>query len=302
MPQAFEEWLGRQQERTDWATPGPLRRLAALLDHEAPPWRKDELPPLAHWLYHLDEVRQSELGTDGHARNGGFIPPIPLSRRMWAGSRVHFLQGVPIGAQMVRQSTLTKIVTKRGGSGEFTLVTIRHHILCDGTLAIEEEQDIAYLDAKARPRKRPGSEMPNAQATRRLPATPELLFRFSALTFNAHRIHYDRDYARDEEHHPGLVVHGPLLAMLLMDHYLRHHPARRVAGFTFRADAPVFEREPFDLSLSPTPAGAQLCVTGADGDVKMTALLEAAQEIRPIAWSDPAWVLESQLLGRRAKS
>lgn len=279
MPREFDTWLGKQETLVDWAAETPVRRLAALLDHQNPPWVENELPPLGHWLFHLTDARQSELGSDGHPRKGGFMPPIPFPRRMWAGSRIRFLRSVPIGVKILRRSTIADITFKAGTSGDMALVTVQNQIICDGALMIEEDQDIAYVSDQTNSRKSgctPDSP-PEAEVIRRYQATPEVLFRFSALTFNAHRIHYDRDYARDQEHYPGLVVHGPLLAMLLVDHFLRQRPATRVARFSFRARAPVFDFEPFDLCFAPKPAGACLWVAGTDRQVKMTAELETTQ-------------------------
>jgi 3-methylfumaryl-CoA hydratase len=276
MSQRFNAWIGKQATETDWVTAMPLRRLAAMLDHDIPPWHAHELPPLGHWLFHLPDARQSELGTDGHPHRGGFMPPIPLPRRMWAGSRIRFLRSVAIGAQILRRSTVMNLATRTVASGQMVRVTIRHDIVCNGETAIEEEQDIVYVDDQAsNPRQRTAVAMPEAQISRRFQATPELLFRFSALTFNAHRIHYDRDYARDAEHYPGLVVHGPLLAMLLVDHFLRHRPGSCVTGFSVRARAPTFERDTFELCLATQSAGVDLWISGTDGAVKMTAQIEA---------------------------
>jgi 3-methylfumaryl-CoA hydratase len=236
------------------------------------------VPPLGHWLFHLTEVRQSALGVDGHPHTGGFMPPIPLPRRMWAGSRIRFLRNIAVGAQLVRRSRIEKIETKNGTSGEMILVAVRHEIIRDEDVAIEEDQDIVYLGPPGTaPEQRPrtGVPLPVAQITRRCRATPELLFRFSALTFNAHRIHYDRDYARAHEHYRGLVVHGPLLAILLVDHFLRHRPGACVSEFNFRARAPVFDGDAFDLCLTANPTGADLWILGADGQVKMTAQIAA---------------------------
>lgn len=273
MSTRLESWLGRQETRTDWTAPGALQRLAALLDHELPPWPESELPPLGHWLFHLSTTRQSELGHDGHPRKGGFMPPIDLPRRMWAGSRVSFLRAVPAGAELTRVSTIKDIANKAGGAGKIVIVTIEHQIVCRGQAAVVELQDVAYLPARTGPWRKPpgGTAMNKATAVRRFRATPELLFRFSALTFNAHRIHYDRDYAREEEKYPGLVVQGPLLALLLVDHYLRHTQGRRILELSIRARAPVLDSELFDLCAAPTPSGADLWVAGADGSVRMTA-------------------------------
>jgi 3-methylfumaryl-CoA hydratase len=192
---------------------------------------------------------------------------------MWAGSRIRFLRAVPVGAELTRLSTITDIANKVTGSGQMLLVTVEHRILFEDQAAIVELQDVAYLQERtgATQGSRPALEMPEPEAVRRLQATPELLFRFSALTFNAHRIHYDRDYARHEENYPGLVVHGPLLAMLLVDHFLRGRKAERIQEFSVRARDPVFDHEAFELCSAPDSSGAALWVSDANGGVRMTA-------------------------------
>lgn len=279
---SFGAWLGRQEVCSDQITAAPLRQLAAMLDHSAPPWRDNELPPLSHWLFHSNCCRQCDLGADGHPGEWDFLPPASGLRRMWAGSRVRFLRSVAIGAETVRRTTIADITTKMGSTGELLLVTLRHEILCAQQLAIQEDQDIAYLSDP--PRVSEGRSSNTArlptQATRAIRATPQLLFRFSALTFNAHRIHYDRDYACNTEHYPGLVVQGPLLATLLVDLYLRQRPAAAVTRFSFRALAPVFEGNSFTLCMGePHAGGSDLWVLGSDGQPKMTARLETHDSI-----------------------
>jgi 3-methylfumaryl-CoA hydratase len=259
----FQAWIGRTETVTDQAAEGPLIRLAALLDHAEAPWAKGELPPLAHWLYFLSHARQSQLGEDGHPQRGGLLPMVPLPRRMWAGSRLEWRNPIPRGAALSRHSTIMSITPKTGKSGSMVFVTVQHEIFAGGVLAVKEEQDIVYRD---RPLANPASSPPPPEAEA-LPAAshtsiikpdPVLLFRFSALTFNSHRIHYDREYARDVEAYPGLVVHGPLIASLLMDHFLRHHPGRRPTRFSFRAQNPLFDSARFTLNSAPNETGAQL--------------------------------------------
>ena len=282
---SMEGWLGRQQVCKDQITAVPLRRLAALLDHGSPPWRENELPPLGHWLFHSTDARQSTLGHDGHPGDGsGFPPPASLKRRMWLGSRVRFLHGVAVGAETTRRSTIARVDSKTRASREMLLITVHHAILCANQIVIEEEQDIAYLGEQTGSSERRLSSpvaRPDAQITRLVQATPELLFRFSALTFNAHRIHYDRQYALDTEHYPGLVVQGPLLATLLVDLFLRHRPAVAVTRFSVRALAPVFDSDSFVLCLSLTRAGGELWVLGTDGQRKMTAQIFTDSLVAP---------------------
>lgn len=275
MDRNFETWLGKHEVCTDLVTPAPLRRLAALLDHDRPTWPENELPPLGHWLFHLSEARQSTLGADGHSHKGGFMPPILLPRRRWAGCHTRILRDIQIGATLVRRSSIAKIESKNTASGEIGLVTVRHEILDEGEIAIEEDQTIVYLgEATPNIRSPVAIEVPRADVTRRVSVTPELLFRFSALTFNAHRIHYDREYARTHEDYAGLVVQGPLLAILLVDHFQRHRPTARISSCAFRARSPILDTDSFDLCLSEKLTGADLWVSGTSGDVKMTAEIE----------------------------
>jgi 3-methylfumaryl-CoA hydratase len=265
----LKSWIGRTESASDVAAPIPLAGLAALLDHETPPWIVGELPPLSHWLYFLGHKRQSELGEDGHPKRGGFLPPVELPRRMWAGGRLTFHGAIAIGASLERRSTIKDVSAKTGATGNMVFVTVSHKIFAGTGLAISEEQDIVFRDMPKAPLQPGNAEARTAKLTRRVTPDPTLLFRFSALTFNAHRIHYDRDYARNVEAYPGLVVQGPLIAMLLMDHYLRARPAARISAFTFRAQRPLFETAPFDLCM----AGNDLWTLNAARETTFTATI-----------------------------
>jgi 3-methylfumaryl-CoA hydratase len=266
----LQRWIGRNETVEDVASPVPLAGLAALLDHATPTWREGVLPPLAHWLYFLGHTRQSEIDLDGHPRRGGFLPPITLPRRMWAGSRIEFRGAIPVGAAMTRRSTIADIKTKQGASGAMIFVTVKHEIGAAGAIAIVEEQDIVFRDAPGAKAAPPKPDPRTASDVRKVNPDPVLLFRFSALTFNAHRIHYDRDYAREVEGYPGLVVHGPLTAVLLMDHFLRIHPRSNVTRFEFRAQSPLFDTAPFDLCAD----GNDLWARGPHGETAMAAKIE----------------------------
>lgn len=260
---------------TDIAAHRQAHLLAALLDHDVPPWRPDELPPLGHWLLFPPDVRQSGLGGDGHpARqdNAG------LPRRMWAGGRIRFLAPVPLGSIVKRESDILSEADKTGKSGHMRLITLRHRLSVDGVPSIEEEQDIIYREAPA-----PGASarLPPPTAPVEPPAVSRLfradpagLFRFSALTFNAHRIHYDRDYATRQEGYPALVVHGPYVATLLLDQYLRHRSAAAIGSFSFRAVRPIFDTDPFTLGLTEDEEGADLIAIDAAGGVAMQARVD----------------------------
>lgn len=236
MNASYQDWVGRREARQDVIAAAPLRGLAALLDCGDDPWC-EVAPPLAHWLFFLPAARQSEIDTDGHPRRGGFLPPIELPRRMWAGGRLEFLAPLRIGSAAERVSTIKSITPKTSANGEMVFVTIEHEVRADGVVAVIEEQDIVYRAAGAVAR---GSvEARKAERMRDLTPDETMLFRFSALTFNAHRIHYDRPYARDIEGYPGLVVQGPLIATLLMHHWLGGASAPR--AFSFRGQAPLFD-------------------------------------------------------------
>jgi len=270
----FSTWVGRSETREYMATAAPLIGLAALLDQDvAPP---TTVPPLGHWLYFLPDARQSAIGEDGHARrdDGGLLPPVPLPRRMWAGGRVEFLAPIAVGAALTRVTTIAAIRAKRGASGDLLFVTLQHDITADGVPAIREEQDLVYRApaSTAAPAAPPTPVAPEpADAVRRVTPDPVLLFRYSALTFNAHRIHYDRDYARHVEGYPGLVVHGPLIATLLLDHARRTLPDLMPARFSFRAEAPLIDGAPFDLCLAREGSGARLWARDATGRITMRA-------------------------------
>ena len=238
------QWIGREETARDLVTAAPLAGLAATLDRDdPPPAAGDALPPLAHWLYFLPRHRQSELGPDGHARRGGFLPPVPLPRRMWAGGRFEFRQPLRVGDEIVRRSRIVDVRHKRGRSGDLVFVLVRHEVSRDGRVALTEEHDIVYRDATRADTAVPAGTRAPHPATWQRDVTPDdvLLFRYSALTFNGHRIHYDRRYATTIEGYPGLVVHGPLQATLLTDLVRRELPGATIARFTFRAVRPLFD-------------------------------------------------------------
>jgi 3-methylfumaryl-CoA hydratase len=243
-------WIGRTETAADVATLVPLRALTATLDRDDPPAGAGAaIPPCWHWLYFLPLHRHSEIGPDGHARRGGFLPPVPLPRRMWAGSRLEFVAALRVGQALSRTSRIVDVRMKEGRTGPLVFVNVRHEIHGDRQLAIVEEHDIVYRDLP-----QPGEPEPagvaapdDAQWTRRIDPDDVLLFRYSALTFNGHRIHYDRRYVTSVEGYPGLVVHGPLIATLLLDLLRRELPAAQVSAFSFRAMKPLFDVVPFSV-------------------------------------------------------
>jgi 3-methylfumaryl-CoA hydratase len=205
-------WIGRQETIDEVATLPTIVRLGATLAQPVLQGDVSELPPLSHWLYFLPATSTVDLKSDGHPKMGVFLPPITLPRRMWAGSRVAFHTPIRIGDAMTRHSTIADVTQKEGKSGSLVFITVKHEVLVDGTAAIVEEQDLVYREAATAGASAVKSDPSphEAQWRKRIDPSPMLLFRFSALTFNSHRIHYDKPYAQEEEGYPDLVVHGPL--------------------------------------------------------------------------------------------
>jgi 3-methylfumaryl-CoA hydratase len=246
-------WIGRREVQTDAVRARDVAAWNAMLDHDDPfPGEGDPVPSGFHWTLFAPIARQSQLGPDGHPRRGGFLPPVKLPRRMWAGSRIRFDTPLHVGDRVEQSSVIERIEEKHGRAGALVFVKIRHTVTGPAGTAVEEERDLVYRE----PRKGDADEAP-AQAPPKSPwhraivADDVLLFRFSALTFNGHRIHYDRRYATVEEGYPGLVVHGPLLATLLLDLVRRHLPAAALERFSFKALRPTFDVSPFSVEGEP---------------------------------------------------
>lgn len=275
-PPSYDAWVGRTETCADQIGSTPIRLLRATLDDEQASALPAHLPPLWHWLYFLPGERQSNIGPDGHPRRGGFLPPITLPRRMWAGGRLRFLRPLAVGAAVTRLSTIRHVQVKSGRSGQLVFVTVLHEIGDDAGVAIREEQDIVYRDAPAAgaPAPQPPPAPADEQYSRVVTPDPVLLMRFSALTFNGHRIHYDRPYAMQEEGYPGLVVHGPLIATLLMEELRRTHPGRTIRGFEFKAVSPLFDTAAFSVNGKVAGNTAQLWARGPQGQLAMQASAE----------------------------
>lgn len=279
----LKDWIGRSETVADVATATPYAALSATLDR--PPERPAAgtvLPPLWHWLYFLPLYRQSEVGADGHAKRGGFLPPVPLPRRMWAGSRLEFQGRLRIGDEIRRVSTIEDVTEKTGRSGPLVFVKVRHEISAGSQsgASITEWHDIVYREA-AKPGDAPPVAQPApAEAAWRKQWVPDdvLLFRYSALTFNGHRIHYDRRYVTEVEGYPGLVVHGPLIATLLLD-LLRHEkPDAEVASYGFRAIRPTFDTHPFSVCGAPGADGKTVRLWAQDHEGFLT--MDATAQLR----------------------
>jgi 3-methylfumaryl-CoA hydratase len=270
----LRSWIGRRMESVDWVAASRVAAWNATLDRDEPlPADGDAAPPLFHFALFPPLVRQSELAPDGHARRGSFLPPVSLARRMWAGGRLRFHAPLRVGERVAQVSVVERVEEKRGRAGPLVFVTVRHAISGAAGLAIEEEQDLVYRDAP-RPGEPPAPAVaaPPGSWQRQIAPDDVLLFRYSALTFNGHRIHYDRRYATGVEGYPGLVVHGPLLATLLVDLLRRERPGAALESFHFRALRPIFDVAPFTVRGEPRPAGpVRLWCADAGGATAMEA-------------------------------
>ncbi|HTZ24534.1 MAG TPA: MaoC family dehydratase N-terminal domain-containing protein [Streptosporangiaceae bacterium] len=272
-------WAPEPAEATETITAGPAIALSGLLDREpAVTGPGDPIPPLWHWLYFLDGPATSDLGPDGHPAAGHFMPPIPERRRMYAGGRASYAGAIRCGDEITRRSELADATVKQGRTGELLFVTVRSVFTRAGAVLATEEQDLVYRSgpplAGATGPRRPVPGEDRGPWRIQIVPDPVLLFRFSALTYNAHRIHYDADYATAVEGHPGLVVHGPLLALLCFELPRRHAPRHRVTQLSFRARSPVYVGQRCTVTGGPSGDGGARCamaVTGPDGAAAVTA-------------------------------
>jgi 3-methylfumaryl-CoA hydratase len=271
----LKAWIGRSETLHDTVVATPVAALTATLDHPAAAVEPGSaLPPLWHWLYFLPMHRQSDIGADGHAQRGGFLPPVPLPRRMWAGSQFEFRAPVRVGDAVARTSTIADVTVKEGRTGRLVFVKVRHELRCNGAAdaALVEFHDIVYREAQRPDDVAPPPQAAPRQATWRRTIVPDdvLLFRYSALTFNGHRIHYDRKYVTEVEGYPGLIVHGPLIATLLLDLLRRELPGAEVASFTFKAVRPTFDLHPFHVSGVPQADGKTVRLWASDHEGWLT--------------------------------
>ena len=270
--------VGRTRVRRDNLPPWPSQAMLGLLDRDPDGIGEDDPLPLGwHWLYFNEPLRASRLGPDGHEERGAFVPAVDLPRRMWAGGELHSLDPIRLGAPAERRSVIHSVNEKHGRSGRLVFVTVEHTVLQDGRQCAREKQVIVYTGSQPAV---PASPRPAAAtATKPLPApewtrtflpTTTTLFQFSALTYNPHRIHYDHPYVTGQEGYPGLLVHGPLTALLLLDAAGRHAPAPP-AHFRYRALAPLYADEPITLEgrSEPPPAERIVEARGPAGTVAM---------------------------------
>jgi 3-methylfumaryl-CoA hydratase len=269
----LREWVGRELVMEQALAPFAAVAMSGLLDHASPPAVGDALPLPWHWLYFLDAPARSATGADGHPLRGGFLPPVPLPRRMWAAGALQCDALLRIGASARKRSTVRSVDLKEGRSGPLVFVTVDHVLEQEGRSCIREEQNIVYREAPSAPAPLPPGERATKVAQWSLPFQPDpaLLFRFSALTYNGHRIHYDRDYAVREELYPALVVHGPLLATALLDLLGRGRPGVPVRAFSFRALRPTFDTDTLQLCAAAEGDAVELWTQNAQGQIGMTA-------------------------------
>ncbi len=269
----LQGWVGRTEESREVIAPAHAARMAALLSRDAPGKGK-ALPPLWHWTFFTPQAPQSQLGSDGHPRLGGFLPPVPLPRRMWAGGRLAFHAPIHVGEEVTRVSEILSVTEKSGRHGALVFVTLGHRLSTGAGLAIEEQQDIVYRAPSTTMQPAPVADIAQADWRDPLDPDPVLLFRYSALTFNAHRIHYDLPYATGKENYPGLVVQGPLTATLLLDAFT-HHTAQLPRSFSFRGQAPLFAGGRMQICGRSTAEGHDLWAEGPGGYTGMIAQVTA---------------------------
>jgi len=250
-------WLGKSQTVVDRLDPNHAACIAVTLG-EPVPGLGDAIPPLWHWAYFLETVPISMTGTDGHPARGSFLPPADNRNRMWAGGRVSFDGALKVGVEAYKTSTVTAIQEKQGRTGSLLFVTVKHDIVQDGKRIVSEEQDIVYREPS--PPKLVGSEpAPASQWKEDIHPTSVLLFRYSAVTFNSHRIHYDHPYVTGVEGYPGLVVHGPMIATLMCQAFAHAHPQAKLKQLTYRGLRPLIAPTPFAVAGQLTaPGQAQL--------------------------------------------
>ncbi len=271
----LRSWIDRTETTHDDITAAPLRALTATLDRDDPdPAAGSVLPPLWHWLCFLPHARQSALGADGHPKRGGFLPPVPLPRRMWAGGRLRWQAENPlrVGDAVRRISRIVSVDHKAGRSGDLLFVLVQHEVHNAQGLALTEEHDIVYRAAARADDAAPKPVAAETGAVWQREVVPDavLLFRYSALTFNGHRIHYDRSYVTEVEGYPGLIVHGPLIATLLVDLVRRQLPEACIQSFEFRAVRPTFDLHPFRLHGQPSADGKAVRLWAQDHEGWLT--------------------------------
>jgi 3-methylfumaryl-CoA hydratase len=265
----LRQWVGKTAEVTDTLTPQLAKALRATLFLDiGEPANGDPAPHTVHWCLGQPVFPMAMLGPDGHPTRGGFLPPVPLPRRMWAGGEIAFIEPLRVGDEVTRSSRIAEVAIKTGSTGTLCFVSVEHIVSTPRGEAIRERQDIVYREnptggQNAAPAKPPVAPA-NLSHTERHLADPVLLFRYSALTFNGHRIHYDRDYVTQVEGYPGLIVHGPLQAALLVEMAAKLH-GRAPGKFTYRGLQPLFDGAEFSVNAGATATGLELWTANSDG-------------------------------------
>lgn len=279
-PEKWQGWLGKSQAADAEISAWPSDVLNATLDRDDPLLASgDAIPPGWHWLYFPEVVRLADVGADGHAKRGGFLPSVPLPRRMWASNRMRFHQPLRVGEKLSRVSTIVDVTTKEGRSGPLVFVIVKHEIAGDHGLATVEEHTIVYRSRGESTAGNPALLAPhNPTWVRVIEPTSVLLFRFSALTMNSHRIHYDRAYANDIEGCPGLLVHGPLVTILLLDLLRREMPRATLKQFSIRMLAPLYDTAAFTIAGRSEDDGKTATLWALNNEGGLAALAEIDYE------------------------
>jgi 3-methylfumaryl-CoA hydratase len=267
----LRQWIGRSTEASDIVTAQLVKGLRATLFLEIGEPKGGEAAPFTvHWCLAQPVFPMSELGPDGHPARGGFLPPVPLPRRMWAGGELEFLDALRVGDEVTRTSRIADVTMKTGSTGVLCFVSVDHLITTPRGIAIRERQDIVYRDVSAAPSApvKPVAPPP-AQHRESHMADSVLLFRYSALTFNGHRIHYDRDYVTRVEGYPGLIFHGPMQAALLVEFAAKLHGGAVPTKFSYRGVQPLFEGSDFSVNANAAGAGMELWTANSAGQPTM---------------------------------
>lgn len=274
----LNQWIGKEETRETVISLETAHLMQATLNREPNLKKGDVLPPAWHWMYFHEATRADDLGLEGHPDLGGFMPPVSFGgdeppRRMWAGGKLSFEQPLKIGDSATKRSTVKSITAKEGRSGKLVFVTIEHEISVGDTRCILEEQNIVYREpvqsSGAGDNTSPAPD--DSEFSIEYTPNPIMLFRYSALTFNSHRIHYDVDFARQQEGYPDLVVHGPLTATLLLDLFYHQFPEKRITGFEYRGRSPLFNPNPFTINGK---ADGQAWASNHEDGLAMSATIE----------------------------
>jgi 3-methylfumaryl-CoA hydratase len=270
----LRQWIGRTSEAADTVTAQLVRGLRATLFMDiGEPKRGDAAPFTTHWCLGQPVFPAAELGPDGHPARGGFLPPVPLPRRMWAGGELEFFEPLRVGDEVTRTSRIADVTMKSGSTGALCFVSVDHLITTPRGTALRERQDIVYRDVSPAPSApaKPPAPPPAAQHRESHMADSVLLFRYSALTFNGHRIHYDRDYVTKVEGYPGLIFHGPMQAALQVEFAAKLHGGAAPTKFSYRGVQPLFEGSQFSVNANRTDAGMELWTANSAGEPTMKA-------------------------------